>query len=87
MENRHGLVVNTRVTAATGTAERETAVALVQARPGRYRVTVGGDKGYDTQECIQALRAVCGPRRTSRSIPPAGPVRLTAAPRGIRAMR
>jgi transposase len=56
MENHHGLVVNTRVTAATGTAEREAALALVDARPRRRRITVGGDKNYDTAEFVEALR-------------------------------
>jgi transposase len=58
MENRHGLVVSPRLTAATGTAEREAAVGLVEAVPGRHRITVGGDKAYDTQEFVQSLRAL-----------------------------
>lgn len=58
MENRHGLVVNTRLTQATGTAEREAALALVRERPGRQRVTLGGDKNYDTHAFVQDLRAV-----------------------------
>jgi transposase len=58
MENRHGLVVNTRLTPATGRAEREAALALVRERPGRQRMTVGGDKNYDTQAFVQDLRAL-----------------------------
>jgi transposase len=58
MENRHGLVVSPRLTAATGTAEREAAVGLVEAVPGRHRITVGADKAYDTQEFVQSLRAL-----------------------------
>jgi transposase len=58
MENRHGLVVSPGLTAATGTAEREAAVGLVEAVPGRHRITVGGDKAYDTREFIQSLRAL-----------------------------
>jgi transposase len=55
MENRHGLAVSARVTLATGTAEREAAVAMAgRLRPG---VTLGADKGYDTQACVAALRA------------------------------
>ena len=57
MENRHGLVVKTRLTSATGTAEREAALALLRERPGRQRVTVGGDKNYDTHAFVQDLRA------------------------------
>jgi hypothetical protein len=40
MENRHGLVVAACVTPATGTAEREAAVALVQQVAGRGRITL-----------------------------------------------
>jgi len=58
MENRHGLVVSPRLTAATGTAEREAAVGLVEGIPGRHRITVGTDKAYDTREFVQSLRAL-----------------------------
>jgi transposase len=58
MENRHGLVVNTRLTPATGTAEREAAIALLPDRPLTRRITLGGDKNYDTQAFVQDLRAV-----------------------------
>jgi transposase len=58
MENRHGLVMNTRLTSATGTAEREAALALLRERSGRQRVTVGGDKHYDTHAFVQDLRTL-----------------------------
>jgi transposase len=58
MDNRHGLAVAARVTRTSGTAEPTTAVALVRALPHRHeRITVGGDKGYDTRACVTALRA------------------------------
>jgi len=61
MENRHGLAVRTLVTLATGRAERETAVPLVRGmrrRLGRRgRLTLGADKGYDSRQCVEALRA------------------------------
>ena len=44
MENRHGLVVNARVTLASGRAEREAASGMVEALSGTHRVTVGADK-------------------------------------------
>ena len=44
MENRHGLVVNANVTQATGKAEREAAVDLVDALGGTDRITLGADK-------------------------------------------
>jgi transposase len=48
MENRHGLVVDTAVTQATGTAEREAALTMAETIPGRQRITMGADKNYDT---------------------------------------
>jgi len=56
-DNRHGLVVGTRTTLATGTAEREAAEAMVKGLAGTKRITLGGDKGYDTRPCVDALRA------------------------------
>src|SRR5436853_1932775 len=49
MENRNGLVVDARLTEANGTAERATALDMIDdhARPGR---TMGGDKNYDTAD-------------------------------------
>ena len=44
MENRHGLVVDAQVTQATGRAEREAALTMVEALPGTHRVTVGPDR-------------------------------------------
>jgi len=58
MENRHGLVVQTRLTQATGTAEREASLEMVRAKrkQQRGRFTLGGDKNYDTREHLAALR-------------------------------
>jgi transposase len=56
MENRHGLVVNATVTPATGTAEREAALALVDAQAPTRRITLGGDRNYDTAAFVDALR-------------------------------
>jgi len=60
MENRHGLVVETRLTAATGTAEREAALEMIGAKRQRKRgrLTLGGDKNYDTHEQVATLRAL-----------------------------
>ncbi len=41
MGNRHGLIVNAQVLQATGTAEREAAIAMVEALTGTRQVTVG----------------------------------------------
>ena len=48
MENRHGLLVDGRVSEANGTAERDVAETMLAAVPGRHPITVGGDKGFDT---------------------------------------
>src|ERR1039458_6072050 len=55
-ENRNGLVVGARVTKATGTAEREAALEMIEERKGGRRVTMGGDKGYDVQEVVADVR-------------------------------
>jgi transposase len=56
MENRHGLVVASCVTLATGTAEREAALAMAEAIPGQHRVTLGADKNYDTHDFVRDVR-------------------------------
>jgi hypothetical protein len=56
MENRHGLLVDSRVSEANGTAERDVAEIMLAAVPGRHPLTVGGDKGFDTRGFIAALR-------------------------------
>jgi transposase len=56
MENRHGLLVNTMVTLADGTAERDAALLMASQIAGVKQVTLGGDKNYDTQELVRDLR-------------------------------
>ena len=56
MENRNGIAVNGCVTLAEGRAEVEAAVAMVEEIPGQHRVTLGGDKRYDTKEFVQEMR-------------------------------
>lgn len=58
MENRNGLVLDARVTQATGTAEREAAAEMIQNIQGTRRVTVGADKGYDTHGFVSTLRSL-----------------------------
>jgi hypothetical protein len=58
MENRNGLIVDTRVLHATGTAEREGALAMLDRLPkNKRRRTLGADKGYDTQDFVAGVRA------------------------------
>jgi transposase len=56
MENRHGLVVGTCTLPATGTAEREAGLTLLDALPPR-RATVGADKGYNHRAFVEGVRA------------------------------
>ena len=60
-DNRHGLIVNARVTQADGYAEREAAKAMINdARQAHedpdVSITLGADKGYDAKEFIEALQ-------------------------------
>ncbi len=67
MENRNGLVVGGALTLASGTAEREAALDMIdEHRPvtdtaGRTapsrRITLGGDKGFDVADFVDELRA------------------------------
>jgi transposase len=56
IENRHGLIVNTAVLLAAGTAEREAALSMLDQVPGSKRLTVAGDKGYDTRDFVAECR-------------------------------
>lgn len=57
-ENRHGLVVDVRLTQASGTAEREAAEAMIGGKAHWRRVTLGADRGYDTRGFVAALRTM-----------------------------
>jgi len=58
MENRNGLCVDITVAPATGTAERDEALKMVQKqRAAGVRIsTLGADKGYDTRQFVQDVR-------------------------------
>jgi len=56
VENRNGLIVNTEVFQATGTAERHAALLMLEQVEGMQRVTVAGDKGYDTKDFVAECR-------------------------------
>jgi transposase len=58
MENRNGLVVGGVLNRASGSAEREAALELLDLHfPGARRITLGGDKAYDVTAFIRDLRA------------------------------
>ena len=56
MENRNGLVVNAAVYPATGTAEREAALAMMVELRDNRRTTLAADKNYDTKDFVRDLR-------------------------------
>src|SRR5713226_7485187 len=57
MENRNGLLVEIQIAPATGTAERDTAIKMIdEYLPGTERITLAGDKGYDTRGFVEQCR-------------------------------
>ena len=56
MENRNGLAVEGQITKATGTAEREAALAMLSKVGGDKQITVGADKAYDTHDFVDQTR-------------------------------
>lgn len=57
MENRHGLLVDLRIAPATGYAERDGALQMIgETLIGKQRITVAGDKGYDTRDFVAECR-------------------------------
>jgi len=56
MENRNGLAVLGGVSQATGTAEREIALAMIDRRGCVKRITLGADKAYDVTQFVHDLR-------------------------------
>ncbi len=58
MENRYGMLVDFQTTRATSTAERDIVPELLEQARGRgfHPGTLGGDKGYDTRDCVADLR-------------------------------
>ena len=59
MENRNGLIVDALATRASGHAERLAALHLVEPHADRpQKVTLGGDKGFDTRDFVAELREI-----------------------------
>ena len=59
MENRNGLIVGAVATRASGHAERLAARHLIEPHADRQqKVTLGGDKGFDTQDFVAELREI-----------------------------
>jgi transposase len=80
MENRNGLAVEAALTCATGTAEREAALTMLDRRTAGRRVTLGADKAFDVSDFIADLRArnVTPHVAVNGSISKLGKIRKTA---------
>ena len=59
MENRSGLIVDTRLTLVSGHAERLAALEMIEPHADRLRaITLGADKGYDAADFVEELRTM-----------------------------
>jgi hypothetical protein len=86
VENRYGLIVNAELLQANGRAERDAALLMLEQVAGDGRITVGGDKGFDTAEFVAECRHMnVTPhvaQHTSRAAAPS-----TRVPRGTQAIK
>ena len=59
MENRSGLILDTRLTLVSGHAERLAALEMIAPHADRPRaITLGADKGYDAADFVEELRTL-----------------------------
>ena len=58
MQNRHGFIVDTRLTRADGYAEIDAALLMLEARPARDSATVAADKAYDVTRFVEECREI-----------------------------
>jgi IS5 family transposase len=58
MENRNGIMIDLRVGQASGRAESEQGLEMLQELRRPRRITVAGDKGYDTAAFVASCRAL-----------------------------
>jgi len=59
MENRNTILIDLQVEPADGFAERGAAIAMVdEDLPGSRRITLAGDRGYDTRDFVASRRAL-----------------------------
>jgi hypothetical protein len=50
------LIADALVTAATGTAERDASLTMFSNLPAGTRITVGGDKNFETRDSVRSSR-------------------------------
>ena len=59
MENRSGLIVDTRLTRVSGHAERLAALDMIEPLADRpHAITLGADRGYDAADFVEELRTL-----------------------------
>lgn len=68
IENKNGLLVAMSLEQATGTAERDAAIAMLFALGGKKRITLGADKGYDTKAFVAECRELIVTPHVSQNI-------------------
>ena len=56
MENRNGVLMDSRVDHADGQTEWRKALTMLEPVAGASRITVGGDKGYNVRGFVEACR-------------------------------
>src|SRR6202048_4881944 len=79
MENRNTILIDFQVEPADGYAERRAAIAMVDERvPARRRITLGGDKGYDTSDFVATCRTLTITPHVARNLARAGGSALDA---------
>ena len=82
-DNRHALVVDSQTTVASGTAEVDAALTMLDRKPGTRRLTVAADKNYD-QKALWRARERPTSRRTWPNIPAGDARRSMPGPRVTR---
>ena len=58
IENRNGLVVDTELRQYSGTVERDAAMLMAERVEGTKRITLAGDKAYDTKDFVKEMRSM-----------------------------
>lgn len=71
MEHRNGLVLDVDLALADGFTERGGALRMLRGlKRSRHRITLGGDKGYDTQDFVPASRELAVTPHVACNQPP-----------------
>lgn len=78
IENKNGLLVDVDLDIATGTVEREAAGTMLYMLGGTKRITVGGDKGYDTKDFVAECRELNVTPHVAQNVSPRRPSAIDA---------